>query len=101
MARSPDRGRTDARLTTQDEETGDMVVVTIVVPRTAREDLAVSIREHEVTISGSGDYRHEVALPPEADADRVRAQLYDEFLELRAPRTVVPRGRPVPMRVIR
>lgn len=88
-------------MTTQDEETGDMVVVTVVVPRTAREDLAVSIREHEVTVSGAGDYRHEVALPPEADADHVHAQLYDEFLELRAPRTSVPQGRPVPTRVIR
>lgn len=78
-----------------------MVVVTVVVPHAARDELAVSIREHIVTVSGSGDYHHEVALPAEADADRVHAQLYDEFLELRAPRTSVPGGRPVPTRVLR
>ena len=88
-------------MTSRAEETGDMVVLTVVVPRTARDALTVSIREHTVTVSGPGDYRHEVALPAEADVGHLHAQLYDEFLELRAPRTSVPRGRPVPIRVLR
>lgn len=88
-------------MTSRIGETGDMVVVTVVVPRTARDDLIVSIREHTVTVSGSGGYRHEVALPAEADARHVHARLYDEFLELRAPRASVARGRPVPVRILR
>lgn len=83
------------------DETGDMIVVTLVVPSTGRDDLSVSVREHTVTVSGPGGYERELALPAEADTAHLHAQIFDAFLELRAPRASLPASQPVPVRVLR
>jgi hypothetical protein len=83
------------------DETGDMVVVTVTLPPECREVPAVWACEHTVRITAPGDYVHEVRLPLEADMDRLHVQLYDRFLELRAPRGPEPECRPVAIRVLR
>ena len=60
-------------------------VVAVVVPRSARSGLSVVVRGHTVTVTGGGGYRHVIALSPDADAEHLDAQLYRDFLELRAP----------------
>jgi hypothetical protein len=60
-------------------------VVAVVVPRSAQSGLSVAVRGHTVTVTGAGGYRHEIALSPDADAEHLDAQLYRDFLELRAP----------------
>jgi hypothetical protein len=90
----------DRRFETEDE-TGDMVVVTVALPDDRREIPAVWAREHTVVVTASGGYRHEVALSPEADMERLHAQLFGRYLELRAPRGPEPAERPVPVYVIR
>jgi len=79
------------------DETRDMIVLTLEVPR---EGLAVSVREHTVTIEAAGGFHRELELADEADVGRLHAQLYDETLELRAPRGPAA-DRPVPLRVLR
>lgn len=59
-------------------------VVTLVVPRTARDGLSVDVRGQTIVVSGPG-FRREVAMSPEADTAHLDAQLYRDFLELRAP----------------
>jgi HSP20 family molecular chaperone IbpA len=83
------------------DETGDMVVVTITLPSGLRDDLSVTVREHTVTVTAAGGYRREIVLPPEAETAHLHAQLYDAFLELRAPRGSAPPERPVQVRVLR
>ena len=82
-------------------ETGDMVVVTVTLPEGCREVPAVRACEHTVRVTGPGGYVHEVRLPLEADMARLHVQLYDRFLELRAPRGPEPVCRPVAIRVLR
>ena len=60
-------------------------VVTLVLPRSARADVSIAVDGHTVTVTGSGGYRHEVAMSPEADTAHLDAQLYRGYLELRAP----------------
>ena len=83
------------------DETGDMVVVTAVLPEGCRDGLAVTVRGHAVVVTAAGGFEYEVELPPEADVERLRAQLYDRYLELRAPRGPEPEERTVPVRVLR
>jgi hypothetical protein len=83
------------------DETGDMVVVTIALPGGPVEVPAVWACEHAVTITGPGDYRHEVRLPLEADMTRLHVQLYGDVLELRAPRGPEPVQRRLAVRVLR
>lgn len=83
------------------DETGDMIVVALVVPRASRDELSVTVCEHTVTVTGRDGFEHEVALPLEADAEHLHAQLYDAFLELRAPRGAAPATRSVPLRILR
>jgi HSP20 family molecular chaperone IbpA len=71
-------------------ETGDMMVVTVRVPTTSAGDLAVRTTGRRVTVIGPGDFRHEVTMAT-ADLDRLRAQLFRDILELRAPHAVEPR----------
>jgi hypothetical protein len=79
------------------DETRDMIVLTLAVPR---EGLAVSVREHTVTVEAAGGFHRELEFADEADVEHLHAQLYDETLELRAPRGVAA-ARPVPVRVLR
>ena len=74
-----------------------MIVLTLAVPR---EGLAVSVREHTVTIEAAGGFHRELQPAGEADLEHLHAQLYDETLELRAPRGPAA-PRPVPVRVLR
>jgi hypothetical protein len=83
------------------DETGCMVVVTVTIARDHREEVAVMVREHTVTISAANGYRHDVRLPLEADSARLHAELYDCHLELRAPCGPQPPERPVPVHVLR
>jgi len=82
------------------DETQDMVVITVMLPR-GREIPAVTVCEHTVTVVGAGGYRREVTLPLDADVGRLHAQLYDRYLELRAPRAPEPPERPVLVQVLR
>jgi hypothetical protein len=82
-------------------ETGDMIVVTVALPAECGDLPAVWACEHTVRVTGSGNYVHEVRLPLEADMERLHVQLYDCFLELRAPRRREPVFRPVEIRVLR
>jgi HSP20 family molecular chaperone IbpA len=89
-------------MTSDADETGDMIVVTLVVPPSARDELSVAVREHTVTVSAPG-YSRELPLAAEADTGRLHAQLYGDFLELRAPRCPAPAdtARPVPVQRLR
>jgi HSP20 family molecular chaperone IbpA len=89
-------------MTSDADETGDMIVVTLVVPGPARDDLSVAVREHTVTVSAPG-YSRELPLAAEADTGRLHAQLYGDVLELRAPRCPAPAGatRRVPVQRLR
>jgi HSP20 family molecular chaperone IbpA len=82
-------------------ETGDMVVITLLVPRDRRDELSVSVCDHTVTVTAPGGLSRDVALPPDADTEHLHAQLFDAFLELRAPRGPAPASRQVPVRVLR
>lgn len=84
-----------------DDETGDMIVVTLTLPRGRPDGLSVTVREHTVTVSAADGYRREITLPPEAQVSQLHAQLYDAFLELRVPRGTEPPERPVPVTVLR
>jgi HSP20 family molecular chaperone IbpA len=79
------------------DETRDMIVLTLAVPR---EELAVSVRDHIVTVEAAGGFHRELELADEADVQHLHAQLYDETLELRAPRGPAA-ARSVPLRVLR
>jgi HSP20 family molecular chaperone IbpA len=68
-------------------ETNDMMVVTVRVPICEADQLAVSVGEGVIRVSGPDGYRHDVPLPAGADADRLHADLFRDVLELRAPRT--------------
>ncbi len=68
------------------DETGDMIVVTVVLPTGARDGLAVTVGGRTVTVSTAGGFTHELALSEDADTAHLHAQLFDRFLELRAPR---------------
>jgi hypothetical protein len=83
------------------DEDREMLVMTAVVPRAARPALAVSIHDHVVSVAGSGGYLRELQLPDEADTELLDAQLYDDVLELRAPRGPAGAARSVPVRVLR
>ncbi|HZC30280.1 MAG TPA: Hsp20/alpha crystallin family protein [Gaiellaceae bacterium] len=78
------------------EETGDMIVLTLDVPR---DGLAISVRDRTVTVEADG-FRRELVLSGEADVAHLHAQLYDRTLELRAPR-IPAVARPIPLRVLR
>jgi HSP20 family molecular chaperone IbpA len=80
------------------DETRDMIVLTLFVPR---EQLAVSVRDHTVTVEATGGFRKEIPLAGEADVEHLHAQLYDGTLELRAPRVETGPGRSVPVLVLR
>ena len=75
-------------------DTGDTMVITIRVPTTSGDELAVTARGSVVRVIGPGDFRHEVTMA-DADLDRLNAQLYRGILELRAPHTVDPPSSPV------
>lgn len=70
-------------------ETGDMMVVTVRVPTTCAADLSITVAGSEVRVLGPDGFRHEVKMP-DADLERLQAQLYRGILELRAPHTVEP-----------
>jgi HSP20 family molecular chaperone IbpA len=80
------------------DETRDMIVLTVAVPR---EELTVAVREHTVTVEAAGGFHKEIPLAHEADVEHLHAQLYDRTLELRAPRIATPTSRPVPLLVLR
>lgn len=80
------------------DETRDMIVLTLFVPR---DQLAVSVREHTVTVEAAGGFRKEIPLAGDADVEHLHAQLYDRTLEIRAPRVETPPGRRVPLVVLR
>jgi hypothetical protein len=75
-------------------ETGDMMVMTIRVPTSRADDLAVTASGGVVRVIGPDDFRHEVAMT-NADLERLYAQLYRGILELRAPHSVDTSNSPV------
>jgi HSP20 family molecular chaperone IbpA len=75
-------------------ETDHMLVVTVTVPTTDAAQLAVSVREGVIRVLGPDGFRHEVPLPAGADADRLQAGLFQDILELRAPRAPAAAKRP-------
>ncbi len=75
-------------------ETDHMLVVTMTVPTTDAAELAVSVGAGVVRVLGPDGFRHEVPLPAGADADRLQAGLFQDILELRAPRAPDAAQRP-------
>ena len=67
-------------------ETGDMMVVTCHVPCVDLDRLSLSVEGHTVSVTGPGDFRHELELPPESDMERLGVEVFKGILELRAPR---------------
>ena len=59
-------------------------VVTCRVPSAHLDDLDVTHHDHTIDVEGPG-FRHELALPDEADMDRLEIELHKHFLEVRAP----------------
>jgi len=59
-------------------------VVTCRVPSAHLDDLDVTHHDHTIDVEGPG-FRHELALPDEADMDRLEIELHKHFLEFRAP----------------
>jgi hypothetical protein len=47
-------------------------------------DLDVTHHNHRIDVEGPG-FRHELALPDEADMERLEVELHKHFLEIRAP----------------
>jgi HSP20 family molecular chaperone IbpA len=66
-------------------ETGDMLVITCLVPCTDIADLSLTVDGHHVVVTAPHGFRHELALPAEADMSRLGGELYRGILELRAP----------------
>lgn len=75
-------------------ETNDMMVVTISVPTRDPTQLAVRVADGIVRVDGPHGFRHDVPLPAGADADRLHAGLFNDVLELRAPRANVAPSSP-------
>jgi HSP20 family molecular chaperone IbpA len=71
-------------------ETTDMLVVTVPVPTTDADELEVRLEGAIAHIYGPGGFRRTMKLPEGADADRLQAGLFADFLELRAPRSARP-----------
>jgi hypothetical protein len=59
-------------------------VVTCRVPCSHLDDLDVTHRDHTIDVEGLG-FRHELALPEEADMEHLEVELHKHFLEIRAP----------------
>jgi hypothetical protein len=89
---------------TETLETGDMMVVTVMVPTRSASDLSVKAAGRVVTVSGPDGFRHEVEMLPSADVSRLGAYLFHDILELRAPQGehgVAPGlSRAIPVRAI-
>jgi HSP20 family molecular chaperone IbpA len=66
-------------------ETGDMLVINCRVPCTDIADLSLALDGHQVVVTAPGGFRHELALPAEADMSGLGVELYRGILELRAP----------------
>lgn len=92
------------------EETEDAWIVEAELPGVDRKDVAVELRDSELEISGdikererkdvirrqtrrTGRYEYRVALPGQADADRIDASLHDGVLMVRVPKTEKTRPR--------
>jgi hypothetical protein len=73
-------------MTAQPLETGDMMVITVLVPTRLAAELSVTAAGDAIEIVGPDGFRHVVATPPNADVDRLHAELFRDILELRAPR---------------
>ena len=59
-------------------------VVTCRVPCSHLDDLDVTPHDHTIDVEGPG-FRQELALPDEADMERLEVELHKHFLEVRAP----------------
>ena len=59
-------------------------VVTYSVPCTHLDDLDLRTHEHTIDVEGPG-FRHELALPEDADMEHLEVELHKHFLEIRAP----------------
>jgi HSP20 family molecular chaperone IbpA len=75
-------------------ETNDMLVVTIRVPTRDPAQLAVRFEDGIVRVDGPDGFGRDVPLPAGADADRLHAGLFQDVLELRAPRADSARSSP-------
>jgi len=74
------------------QETGDMLVVTLPVPTTDAHELTIWIEEAVAHVLGPGGFHRKVNLPDGADAGRLQAGLFGDILELRAPRAARTRS---------
>jgi hypothetical protein len=71
-----------------------MMVITVLVPTRLAAELSVTATGDAIEIVGPDGFRHVVATPPNADVDRLHAELFRDILELRAPRVeAAPRHR--------
>jgi hypothetical protein len=59
-------------------------VVTCSVPCTHLDDLDLKTHDHTIDVEGPG-FRHELALPDEADMEHLEVELHKHYLEIRAP----------------
>ena len=88
-------------MTARPLETSDMMVVTVPVPTCLANELSVTAVGDAIEIVGPDGFLHVVATPPNADVDRMHAELFRDILELRAPRVEAAprhrRGRAVPV----
>jgi HSP20 family molecular chaperone IbpA len=72
-------------IATKPHETGDMLVITCRVPCANIAELSLAVHGHRVVVTAPDGFRHELALPAEADMSRLGVELYRGILELRAP----------------
>jgi HSP20 family molecular chaperone IbpA len=85
MTAWPHTGDTGPMIASKPHETGDMLVITCRVPCTDLSQLSLALDGHQVVVTVPDGFRHELALPAEADMSRLGVELYRGILELRAP----------------
>jgi HSP20 family molecular chaperone IbpA len=78
-------GDTGPMIASKPHETGDMLVITCPVPCTDIADISLAVDGHQVVVTAPGGFRHELALPAEADMSGLGVELYRGILELRTP----------------
>lgn len=61
------------------------IVVTCRVPVGELDELELEPIDHTLMICGPAGFRHELALPEDADMSSLEVELHKHFLEVRAP----------------
>jgi len=92
--------RVEAAAQPAELETRDMLVLTVAVPTEHVGELAVSVIERTVVVTGPGGFIKQLQFPLEADMGRLHAGLYRGILELRAPRETAPPARSIEIQAL-